>query len=476
MVVVRAKFDKEKEEVDKDLAIFAADLVGVLEKNAESHPEWQEPIEDLLILARSCAMTPPGDFWLQCEGIVQELDDRRQELPMGMLKQLHTRMLFILTRCSRLLQFHKESGLAENEQVLQLHQPRILHSAEKRLPPSLGNDGKISNAAKTSKPASSRKSYSQEQRGLMRDQAAQTKSLLSSPADDPSKTLESPTGRDRMASWRKLPSPVGKPSKEDAAQANETKVEIQKSANTRIKSPDMDQNAAKPQEQMQAKEAHGHSSKHQHKVSWGYWGDQQSIPDDSSIICRICEEEVPTSHVEDHSRICAVADKYDPKGLNVNERLAAISEILEKLIDIFSQKDIQHGVGSPDIAKISNSSVTEESDTISPKLSDWSRRGSEDTLDGFPEAYNTVLMDDLKGLPSMSCKTRFGPKSDQGMTTSSAGSITPRSPIVTPRTGQNQIDMLLTGKGSFSEQDDLAQVPFSIYFLWYLVVFKIKPL
>ncbi|KAH7529202.1 hypothetical protein FEM48_Zijuj05G0159600 [Ziziphus jujuba var. spinosa] len=125
LVVIRAKFDKAKEEVNSDLAIFAADLVGILEKNVDTHPEWQETIEDLLILARSCAMTSPADFWLQCEGIFEELDDRRQELPPGTLKQLHTRMLFILTRCTRLLQFHKESGLAEDEHVLHLRQSRI---------------------------------------------------------------------------------------------------------------------------------------------------------------------------------------------------------------------------------------------------------------------------------------------------------------------------------------------------------------
>ncbi|PHU15340.1 putative serine/threonine protein kinase IREH1 [Capsicum chinense] len=122
LTMIRAKFDKAKEEVDNDLHVFAVDLVGVLEKNAETHPDWQETIEDLLVLARRCAMTSPGEFWLQCEGIVQELDDRRQELPMGTLKQLHTRMLFILTRCTRLLQFLKESGFVEDEPLFQLRQ------------------------------------------------------------------------------------------------------------------------------------------------------------------------------------------------------------------------------------------------------------------------------------------------------------------------------------------------------------------
>ena len=48
-------------------------------------------------------MTSSAEFWLQCEGIVQELDNRRQELHPRMLKQLHARMLFILTRYIRLL-------------------------------------------------------------------------------------------------------------------------------------------------------------------------------------------------------------------------------------------------------------------------------------------------------------------------------------------------------------------------------------
>ncbi|XP_002533426.2 probable serine/threonine protein kinase IREH1 isoform X1 [Ricinus communis] len=459
LVVIRAKFDKAKEEVNSDLAIFAADLVGVLEKNAESHPEWQETIEDLLVLARSCAMSSPSEFWLQCESIVQELDDRRQELPPGMLKQLHTRMLFILTRCTRLLQFHKESGLAEDENVFQLRQSRLLHSAEKRIPPSIVRDGKSSSAAKASKAASAKKSYSQEQHGLdwKRDQVAQLGSSLPT-ADDASKNMDSPGSGARMASWKRLPSPAGKSVKEVAPskENNDCKIEPLKILNNRKGVSDADLTATKLSELPVAKDSHEHSMKHQHKISWGYWGDQQNVSDDTSIICRICEEEVPTLHVEDHSRICAIADRSDQKGLSVNERLARISETLDKMIESIAQKDTQPAVGSPDVAKVSNSSVTEESDVLSPKLSDWSRRGSEDMLDCFPEADNSVFMDDLKGLPSMSCKTRFGPKSDQGMATSSAGSMTPRSPLLTPRT--SPIDLLLTGKGAFSEHDDLPQM------------------
>ncbi|CAL1369419.1 unnamed protein product [Linum trigynum] len=454
LVVIRGKFDKAKEEVNSDLAVFAADLVGILEKNAESHPEWQETIEDLLVLARSCAMQSPGEFWLQCESIVQELDDRRQELPPGTLKQLHTKMLFILTRCTRLLQFHKESGLAENENIFQLRQSRVLHSAEKRIPPGLGRGMKSSTA---SEGPSVTKSYSQEQHKLVwnREPLVLSGNLLS--PTDGSKGVESPGGRDRMASWKKLPSPAAKGPKDLPSPKDQIDVGIDllKVSSSSKKVSDMDVAVAKPPEVPSVKDPPQHSTKHQHKVSWGYWGDQNPS-DENSIICRICEEEVQTTHVEDHSRICAIADRCDQKGLGVNERLLRISETLEKMMESFAQKDIQPALGSPDAAKVSNNSVTEESDVPSPKLSDWSRRGSEDMLDCFPESDNSVLMDDMKGLPSMSCRTRFGPKSDQGMATSSAGSMTPRSPLLTPKT--SQIDLLLAGKGAYPENDDLPQM------------------
>ncbi|KAI3757087.1 hypothetical protein L6452_04620 [Arctium lappa] len=462
LVMIRTKFDKAKEEVDSDLHIFAADLLGILEKNAESEPEWQETLEDLLVLARSCAMTSPGEFWLQCEGIVQELDDRRQELPMGILKQLHTRMLFILTRCTRLLQFHKESGLAEDELVLQLRQS--LHSADRSIPPSIRRDD-ISGASRASKTASTRKYYSQEQHGLhgfdwKKDQAKQPDNYFSSPPVELAKDLDSPTGRHRMSSWKPLPSPGGKIPNQVAPvkDLSDNKTDASERLNDKKVASHVDLTHSTLPELPSAKDSHAQSTtpfKHQHKSSWG-WGDLSNNGDESSIICRICEEEVPTLQLEDHSRICAIADRCDQKGLRVDERLVRISETLEKLIESFTQKDFQHAVGSPDGAKVSNSSVTEESDLLSPKLSDWSRRGSEDMLDCFPDADNSVFMDDLKVLPSVPYKTRFGPKSDQGMTTSSAGSITPRSPLLTPRT--SQIDLLLAGKGAYSENDDVPQM------------------
>ncbi|KAL0857350.1 hypothetical protein Bca101_062504 [Brassica carinata] len=452
LVLIRAKFDKAKEEVNSDLAVFAADLVGVLEKNAESHPEWEETFEDLLILARSCAMTTPGDFWLQCEAIVQDLDDRRQELPPGVLKQLHTRMLFILTRCTRLLQFHKESW-GEEEQAVQLRQSRVLHSLDK-IPPT--GAGRSSSAAKILKiPPSTKKAYSQEQRGLEWKEDAIVRSVppISPPENYVLNESESPANIDRMSSWKKLPSPALKTVKEAPASEEQNDIKLEPPNMVRNRQPS-DHAAVSVLNCPPAKDSHEHSPKHRHNVSWGYWGEQPLISEESSIMCRICEEEVPTTHVEDHSRVCTLADKYDQKGLSVDERLMAIAGTLDKIAETFRYKDSLAAAESPDGLKVSNSNLTE--DVLSPRLSDWSRRGSEDMLDCLPETDNSVFMDDLRGLPLMSCKTRFGSKSDLGMTTSSASSMTPRSPIPTPR--PDPIEMILGGKGTFHDHDDIPQM------------------
>ncbi|CAI9767266.1 unnamed protein product [Fraxinus pennsylvanica] len=442
LTMIRTKFDKAKEEVNSDLHIFEADLVGILEKNVESQPEWQETIKDLLVLSRSCAMTSPGEFWLQCEGIVQDLDDRRQKLPMGMLKQLHTRMLFILTRCTRLLQFHKESAFAEDDLVFQLRQP--LQPVDNHVSQVVERDENIPSASKDSKAPSARKYYSQEQHGLewKRDYAVKGNFLPS--LVDTAKDLDSTAGGNRMASWKQFPSSSGKRPKEAASakEQNDNIIEASKIlSKRRIHGADLPPANANVTELPPAKDSIGQSpmpSKHQHKVSRGHWEDQPGIADESSIICRICEEEIFTLHLEDHSRICAIADRCDQKG-SVNERLLRIAGTLENLMDSFSQKDCQHAVGSPDVVKVSNSSVTEESDLLSSKLSDLSPRGSGDKLDFFPEKDNSVFMDELKGLPS-----------------SSAGSTIPRSPLMTPR--RSQIDLPLSGKRAFSEHDDRPQM------------------
>ena len=453
--VIQVKFEKAKEEVNSDLAIFAADLIGIMEKSAESHPEWKETLEDLLILARSCNMMSAGEFWLQCEGIVQDLDDRRQELPMGVLKKLYTRMLFILTRCTRLLQFHKESGFTGDESVLDLRESKIMHSANIFPPPAAERYEKV--PAETS----TKKSFSQEQNSLNWKSQEIKPAHFFHPSALDNVIEDKDHVRERITSWKAFSPAKVKSQKGLTPIKDEENRDSSEILEKGISSFHMDL-VESSQEVNNSNDSSLVPSKHRHNVSWGYWGDQQFAPDESSIICRICEEYVLTSHVEGHSKICTIADRCDQKGLSVDERLIRIAEILEKMVVCYINKDAQMSE-SPDLAK-ANSSITEESEVPSPKLSDWSRRGSADAIDSLPESENTLLMDDLKGLPLMTCKTRFGPKFDHGVATSSAGSMTPRSPIVTPRT--RHLELLLTGKAGFSESEDIPQVCFHTQFIY----------
>ncbi|KAL0299400.1 UNVERIFIED_CONTAM: putative serine/threonine protein kinase IRE [Sesamum radiatum] len=196
MVMVRSKFDKLKDEVNADLGIFAGDLVSVLEKTSESHPDWKECLEDLLVIARLCAKMSPNEFWAKCEGIVQSLDDRRQELPMGTLKQVHTRLLFILTRCTRLVQFQKESGY-EEDHILASHQLSDLGVyPERTFVSSLGATEGVD-----------RKTYvvqEPEKSSLVNKQNHATEE------GDTAKSVASSAGSFRMSSWKKLPSAAEK--------------------------------------------------------------------------------------------------------------------------------------------------------------------------------------------------------------------------------------------------------------------------
>ncbi len=74
MQTLRARFNTAKEEVNAELKVFAGDLLEILERNPDAEADWQERIEDLLILANQCAVMVPDEFLQRCEGIVHNLD------------------------------------------------------------------------------------------------------------------------------------------------------------------------------------------------------------------------------------------------------------------------------------------------------------------------------------------------------------------------------------------------------------------
>ncbi|KAL5072980.1 hypothetical protein RYX36_011964 [Vicia faba] len=441
-VEIRTKFEKLKEEVDSDLGGFAGDLVGTLEKISGSPCEWKEGMEDLLVVAQQCATMSAAEFWIKCETIVQKLHDKRQEIQVGILKQAHTRLLFILSRCTRLVQFQKESDQKEQDHVLSLHQlsdlgvysEQTLKAAENCSVPPSGHE-----MAEKQLP----KSHGKEQDKLV-TKKSQDDQHASAATDSvevtTAKSVESTPSSYKMASWKKLPSAADKKRVcHDAVVKDEHTETLDTSC--------------QPE--------HSQTSSRTRKDSWGFWGDQPNLPYDySMIICRICEVEIPIGSVEEHSRICTIADKCDLKGLTVNERLERVSETIERLLECWTPKStpkstVTHGE-SFEFARVSTLSLHEEFNELSLERNNLSSRCSEDMVDPAPEPDISFVADELNLSPEITCDTQICSKPDHSAKVSPPGSLTPRSPLITPRT--SQIEMLLGGRRHLSELESYDQI------------------
>lgn len=333
MAALGARFHTAKEEVNAELAVFAGDLVEVLETSSDIDPYQQERIEDLLILARECAFMDPQEFRRQCEAIVQELDDKRQELPMGVLKRLHTRMLFILTRCTRLLQFEKENGLDEYELHRLQEEAKVGSSMERWSSLARWKEkGKaLLNHVKLKKPSPSSKSPIQEGASKTRvkiasdeattsgtssfsDVTEQDQNLVKEP------TLPIPAGSvspvhslvaDRLASWKDFS--VTPLNELESLEVGNERAESGLSVNKNLGSSQINVDGERETGRLPKETQRMPSSKRHQRVSWGHWRDQPEVLDDNlDVICRICEDEVATSRLEDHSRVCALADRLSP--------------------------------------------------------------------------------------------------------------------------------------------------------------------
>ncbi|XP_020540672.1 probable serine/threonine protein kinase IRE isoform X1 [Jatropha curcas] len=446
MVAIRAKFDKLKEEVDTDLGIFAGDLVSILEKSMDSHPEWKESLEDLLVVARKCSKMSPNEFWGKCEAIVQNLDDKRQELPMGIIKQAHTRLLFILTRCTRLVQFQKESR-CEDDHILGLHQlsdlgvypEQILEVATQDFPAALA-DGKVVSEKQR------KKSHAQGQDGLIIQQGQVDQNVEVNTA----KSVDSTTSSYRMSSWKKLPSPAERNRKGTDAVDTPTKDKTEQQYNkdeTRTAGDDNSENLGTPEHS---------TSSGMRRVSWGFWGDQHNVAFGNLMICRICEVEIPIVHVEEHSLICTIADRCDLKGLTVNERLERVAETLDKILESWTPKSTPKSSDALEVERVTVSGIHEDIYDLSPKRNSFPHHCTEDIIDVMPHADNAVVMEDLNFFTDISCEARCVSTLYVDTKTPSAGSLTPRSPLLTPRT--SQIELLLNGRSTITEHENNNQI------------------
>ncbi|KAG1347120.1 putative serine/threonine protein kinase IRE [Cocos nucifera] len=439
MTFIRTKFNRLKNEINAELGVYAGDLVGILEKAADEHAEWRVPLEDLLVVAQKCAEMPPDEFWLKCEGIVQNLDDRRQELPMGTLKQAHTRILFILTRCTRWLQFQKEGTYGEEDHILGLHQLSDLGVYPEQTGSGEAGQGPRS-AMSTIKDRLIRKKIL-EYRYLSQDFTGRPL-RYSAETDSPAK----------MSSWKKLPSAAEKNQKkfhdgkdeslmkkvsDSLPQADKTKVGLDETAEIL----DVSEHCSEILDSLMQ------PSLKDHDVASDY-SEGQQIPDDGKpkMICRICDFEIPTIHAEGHFRVCTIADRCDSMGLTIDERLGKVAEVLEKILATCTSRSSDMVVVNQELAKISASCITEESDDMSPCQNN-SSCPSAGTRECSLEVASTLTMNNLNELPPMLNGSHCA---------SSSGSMSPQSPLLTPRT--RQIELLMSGPKALSEIESLQQI------------------
>ncbi|CAL4890849.1 unnamed protein product [Urochloa decumbens] len=329
---IRTKFIRLKEEVDSELGVFAGDLVGVLERDGDDMPEDRRvALEDLLVAAQRCAEMSPEEFWTRCEGIVQGLDDRRQELAAGFPKQAHTRVLFILTRCTRLLQFRKEAGFryaagvgddddggGGGRRVLGLHQLSDLGL----FPSRGGADGGSGDLGRKST-----SNLNELKERLIRRRMLEHKHLtidfspasriFSSSGDGAAAgasgggvSEQSPSGK--MASWKKLPSPAEKNRNAGGEE--------------RMK-PVVSRPAASVDEIVERVDA---ASIHPD----GGMAAEVVVVDGEAprMICRICDFEIPMSCAEGHFAVCTLADRCDAKGHTADQRLLRVADVLHRVL------------------------------------------------------------------------------------------------------------------------------------------------
>lgn len=410
---LHSRFDAAKEVVNVELASLAGDVMDVVEK-IDSSPEEQTMADDLLILAKMCTEMASSEFRVKCETIVQELTEKRHQCQTGMLKWSFTRMLFILTRCTRLLQFQRDREPIDAKSLKKLK--KCLESV-----PAVETSW-VPNPRVTD----SGSDYALNQKHDVKHELQQENKLSSVPEASCYSSTEPDDENDRIL-------------RKDSV-VLEQRFPIQNSQT----------NLLSLVRQFHQFDGIGKSANN--SISGSFHEQEQSADGSDSVICRICEEIVPTCHLESHSYICAYADKCDLSYPDLDERLIKLGEILEQIIE--SRNTSFHAsYGSPESLRTQTTNLAIASEGCSPKISEWRNKGVEGMFEDIHE-MDTACIDDSH--PPMNLKGHLGVKLGNHGASSSTGSMTSVSSTNTPRAGH--FDSWWLGHNNPSELEDVQQM------------------
>jgi hypothetical protein len=56
---------------------------------------------------------------------------------------------------------------------------------------------------------------------------------------------------------------------------------------------------------------------------------------DKKVLCRLCEEEISTSLLKEHSKFCVIANTWDMIALSEDEQLHKVSQVVKNFVDFF---------------------------------------------------------------------------------------------------------------------------------------------
>ncbi|XP_015576027.2 probable serine/threonine protein kinase IRE4 isoform X1 [Ricinus communis] len=421
-----SRFDAAKEVVNAELASFARDAMDVLEIIDSSLQEELKMAEDLLILAQLCMEMACSQFRLKCEIIVQDLTEKRLQCQTGLVKWLYTRMLFILTRCTRLLQFQKDTEPIDEKSLRKLK--KCLESVPSVDMSWVANhviDDTDLDDALNQKGDIKRKLQGQNNLSSLPEAVC----CGSQESDDQSGVT---SGKDSLDFEQKLSCQKSR---------NESLFEVRQFCET-------DKSAISNSVNNSSCSLHD-----QEKFLDDSLQEQERVLDGSDlVICRICEEIVPISHLESHSYICAYADKCDLNCLDVDERLSNLAEMLEQIVESRNM-NVHQSHGSPENSRPQNAnSATTEA--CSPKISEWRNKGVEGMFEDIHE-MDTAFIDDSH-LPPVNLKGHLGMKLCNYGAPSSTGSMTSLSSTNTPKAGH--FDSFWLEHNNPSELEDVPQM------------------
>jgi hypothetical protein len=402
---LRSRFDAAKEVVNTELGCFMQEVMEMLKKSDSLTSEGQKTTEDLLIVAQQCIEMTSLDFRTKCEAIVQDISEKRKLCQAGLLKWLLTRMLFILTRCTRLLHFERDSEPIDEKSLF-----KFKECLEKI--PSFETSWILNQESSDSDSGYALK----HQRNVQHKLQGETQAPIA-----PRKAWSKPQVEDSMA-----------------------KDKISTSQNSKIVS------SSNPKQLYQDDDHY--PGEYIDKHGRGSLNEQGGSSDGSDlVICRICEELVPATQLESHSYICAYADKCDLKCSGVDERLVKFAEILEQIIES-RNLSVQATYDSPENSRMQTSNSSIASESCSPKISEWRSKGVEGMFEDLHE-MDTASMEDSH---FAHMRAHWGIKLGHCGPPSSAGSMTSASSTNTPRAGN--FDFFWLEHNNPSEVEDVQQM------------------